>query len=193
MRIAFLNQKGGVGKSTTCIAFGSVLKLAGHKVAFEDCDPQGSVSFWAREVGDIPLLEEQPDAEIVLCDTPGRVDLGRAGEESLISKIIRDADRLVIVTEGSLFSIHATTPMARLVHANKRDQARVFLLLNKVRPGRKANSVHERNIAYRLGLPLLHDAIPLAAGFEHIQTEGIYALKPCHLEIVLRLALEIIR
>jgi len=193
MSLAFLNQKGGVGKSTVCIAIGSVLKLAGYKVAFDDRDPQGSVSFWAREVGEIPLVADEPEADVVLCDTPGHLDFGKNGDESLIATIIKEADRLVIVTEDSLFSIHATTAMARLVHAQKKDEAGVFLLLNKVRPSRRTDSVRERPIAHRLGLPLLSAAIPLAAGFEHLQTEGISALKPRHLEIVLKLALEIVQ
>ncbi len=42
--IALVNQKGGVGKSTSCVNLGVGLAQAGKKVLVVDCDPQSSLT-----------------------------------------------------------------------------------------------------------------------------------------------------
>ncbi len=54
MIISFINQKGGVGKTTLSINIASVLANAKHKVLLIDADKQGSSSAWAS------LREETP-------------------------------------------------------------------------------------------------------------------------------------
>ena len=45
MNIAIINQKGGVGKSTTAHAIGAGLSLRGRKVLYIDLDAQGNLSY----------------------------------------------------------------------------------------------------------------------------------------------------
>jgi chromosome partitioning protein len=44
--ISFLNQKGGVGKTTLCTNVAKALQIANHKVLLIDSDPQGSARDW---------------------------------------------------------------------------------------------------------------------------------------------------
>ena len=45
IRLAIINQKGGVGKSTTAQAIGAGLILKGYRVLFIDLDAQGNLSY----------------------------------------------------------------------------------------------------------------------------------------------------
>ena len=52
--ISFVNNKGGVGKTTIAFNIGSGLADKGNKVLFLDLDPQASLTYWALPTNAIP-------------------------------------------------------------------------------------------------------------------------------------------
>ena len=64
--IGIVNQKGGTGKTTTCVNLGVDLAREGKRVLLVDCDPQGSLT--------ISLGHPQPDSlHVTLSDLMGNV------------------------------------------------------------------------------------------------------------------------
>jgi chromosome partitioning protein len=101
--IAVVNQKGGVGKSTTAVSLGAALAEMGHSVLVVDLDPQGNASTGmgirhiAREVSTYEVLLEQaliqdaivPTAVEGLDAVPSTIDLAGA-EIELVSQFARE-------------------------------------------------------------------------------------------------------
>lgn len=86
--IVFANQKGGVGKTSTCFNVGIALSRCGYKVLFIDSDPQGDLSTMS---GHKTTREE----DLTLYDVLHEADINSA---------IQDGDGFSIIVSGEILA-----------------------------------------------------------------------------------------
>ena len=141
--ITVAQQKGGSGKTTLAVNLGVALRAAGHRVAFLDTDPQGSLGRWfmtrhqagradgfefstasawgvGYEVGKLRDL-----ADFVIIDTPPKADAD-------LRPALREADLVLVPVAFSHVDLWATDGVLDLTRREGRD---VLVVLNRTRAG----------------------------------------------------------
>ena len=144
MIVAFLNQKGGVGKTTLALHLAGAWARQGRRVTLIDADPQGSSLDWSEQrvreglprlfgvvgLARDTLHREAPElartVDHVVIDGPPRV----AG---LMRSALLAADLVVIPATPSPFDGWASAEMLRLVEEARvfRPELRTHFLLNR--------------------------------------------------------------
>jgi chromosome partitioning protein len=124
MILSFLNQKGGVGKTTLAIHVADALARHKHRVLLVDADPQGSALDWAAARRGEPLFpvaglpkasihKELPSLaqgyDVVIIDGPPRVyDVARSA--------IMASDLVVVPVQPSPYDVWAAKEIIDLMH-----------------------------------------------------------------------------
>ena len=172
--IAFVNSKGGTGKSTLAAAVGVAAEASGEKVFMIDLDPQGSLSAWGeRRKADTPAVDRiAPDRlpaaiaglaaggyTLAIIDTPGL-------DTPATAAAMRAADLSLIPARASTLDLEAARPtLAALARLNR---AYAFVL-NSCPAGRSGRIADASRALSLLGVL----APVIVQRMEHVDAVGL--------------------
>lgn len=132
MDIAFVADKGGVGKTTLAYHVATRLKQLGHDVALLDLDRRAGSVWWARQqqppyvpAYSLTELAEIPEHQVRVWDTPAHVS-GEAQE-----RLAGLCDLIVTVTVPDALSVIAAGELSQSL---LRRGGRVAVVLNNLHP-----------------------------------------------------------
>ena len=142
--IAIVNQKGGVGKSTTAVNLGAALAVLGKRVLLVDIDPQGNTTTGVgvdrrelkRDIYDL-LLHHSPIEDVLrptavpgLSVIPATINLAGA-EIELVSALSREQrlkSVIASIADGYDFTLIDCPPSLGLLTVNAMTAARELII-----------------------------------------------------------------
>ena len=171
--IAFISQKGGVGKSTLSQALASEAKKQKIKVLLADCDSQqGTSQEWSKIKGKVPcqLFQQVKDIwpyvkqyDLIIIDAPARTSQGTL-------EIAKKADLVIQPTGASRADlVPAVKEFNALVKA-KIDRKKLLFVLTRLSTPAEAKAVQEylKNTGYA-NSPFY---VMEKASYKQVQNEG---------------------
>ena len=176
--IAFVNGKGGVGKTTCSLLIAAALQEAGVPVSVEDRDPQCSATTGAPLFG----LSINRDTPIRVIDTAPNI----RAEETVDA--IRTADLVVLVTSPSPLDLASTGTTAELIAGERRGPTRV--LFNLVQTNNRFFSEMPA-ISKDLPFPTCEHFFVRRTAYQAAQLQGWKALPSDHRTEIAQVALEL--
>ena len=188
MILSFLNQKGGVGKSTLSTNAADYFHRQGCKTLLIDADPQGTTNDWAARRDEMPfpvmslargnmaqeILGHADNYDHIVIDGPPRA-------EALSRAVIIASDLIVIPIEASGASDWASqTTIKQVQEAQQyKENLKSVFLVSRIIP----NTVISRSIREHVenhGVPLLKATVANRVPFAEALTMGktIYEWAP---------------
>lgn len=166
--IAFINQKGGCGKSCTSVHFAVWLYQCGFPVALIDADPQQSSSRWLQSLGLGIFCEPILDPDVLLERSPGLAQSyqylifdGAAGLAEATRAILLRSDLAAIPVQPTgldLDSAAEAIRLARQAQSIRSGAPRACLFLSRATKGTRL--LHEsRSLLEKAALPVLSSTI----------------------------------
>lgn len=177
MIITMANLKGGTGKTTSACYLAHAFAQLGSAVLIVDADPQASILEWAEEADwDIPTMglpaknlhRRLPGIagdryDVVIIDTPGRMDPGANGYGlGIVTSALRAADLILVPmapTMMELAKVERTAQAIEDVAGLRDDDAAVRVLLNRTIPNASSTGVIREELTVR-GWDVLAAEIP---------------------------------
>ena len=178
IQIAFVNGKGGVGKTTCAMLVAAALKNAGQTVSLDDRDPQKSATALAKVFG----LPVGRNADIVIIDTPPNIK----APETLDA--IKTASLLVLVATPIPIDLATTSATAELIKKLRTGPTRL-LFNNVMTTNRFFDSMEET--AKRISFSPFKNFLARRTAYQVTQIEGWKAIPPAHREEVINITSEI--
>jgi chromosome partitioning protein len=178
--IAFVNGKGGVGKTTAALLLAAALQDAKQDVGLVDEDPQGSATVLSVNLN----LRMNPLAPVVILDTPPTLS------HPATLNAIRTADLLILITTPSPTDLGATASTAELILAERGDRP-CRLLFNRVQASNRF--AHQLPaLAARFPFPTLTNVLYQRTAYQVAQLDGWRSIPALARTEVLRVAVELL-
>lgn len=180
MIISFLNQKGGVAKTTLSVNVAGCLARQGHRVLLIDADKQGSATTWASLRKDAPFqvvsmarANMARDALKLAQDYDHTIIDGPPHAEEIARSCIVASDFVVLPIEPSGLSTWASDLTVRQVKEAQEFKPCLkcrFVVSRKI--GKTVIGRDIRNMAAEAGLPILESEIEQRVAFAEGMTMG---------------------
>lgn len=166
--IAFANQKGGTGKSTTCGAFAEGLVRRGYSSLVVDLDPQGNLTFTMGGGFNHPGVDSFLDKGLVTADTDPSKWIQTGGYADLIGSGGRDSAAVMLMTREKEIASDTSEGSWRLDDALECVRPSYDFILLDTPPNMGSLTVNALAAADEVVIPCEMDAQSVKGSFEFL-------------------------